>query len=167
MKKNIVIVSHCRDEIVYFYDMISQNSIVVLITKPNTQNEYNIFNNFIIDTGCRCIQLDEIDTFNMSFTLSLKTQGIISDLLSYNIPVITQVRATIESDIVSRKVYDYIDSLHYEQHYVPVFDLTNTQKKRTILPTIYNYLKSYSNNDSENFKMLLNTFNAVSGIKKV
>jgi hypothetical protein len=165
-QNNIVIISHCRDEIVYFYEYIDHTSLLVLVTKPASKRDYEIFNKFVVEVGCRCIELDEPDTFNPSFELSNKAKDIISNLIKYNPRMIlTQAKATVESDVVSRRIYDYVSSLKTDVHYVPQFNLNKVEKKMYLIPN--KYIKVYSKNDEKKEKIMQNTYMIINGIKQV
>ena len=164
-KNNIIIVSHCRDEIIYFYEEIDRSSLIVLVTKPATQKDYEIFNNFIIESGCRYIQLDEIDTFDTSFELSNDTKNILLNIVTdYANKIITQAKATMDSDIVSRRIYDYISSLQLDNHYIPKYNLNNN---RNVMRGADRYMHMYSMGDENKYKMMLNTYKSVIEIKLV
>jgi hypothetical protein len=165
-QNNIVIISHCRDEIVYFYDYIDNTSLLVLVSKPSSKRDYDIFNKFVVEVGCRCIELDEMDTFNPSFQLSNKTKDVITNLLEYNPRmIITQAKATMTSDIISRRVYDHVSSLKTKIHYVPQFNLNKINKQMMLLPK--KYIKIYANNDETKEKIMQNTYMIINGIKQV
>ncbi len=164
-KNNIIIVSHCRDEIIYFYEEIDRSSLIVLVTKPSSQKDYEIFNNFIIESGCRYIQLDEIDTFDTSFELSNDTKNILLNIITdYANKVITQAKATIDSDIVSRRIYDYISSLQLDNHYIPKYNLNNN---RNIMRGADRYMRMYSMGNEDKYNMMVNTYKSVVGLKLV
>ena len=59
---NIIILSHCRDELVFFFDYITHKTLLILITKPASEREFLILNKFVIRKGCELIILDEPDT---------------------------------------------------------------------------------------------------------
>ncbi len=162
---NIIIISHYRDEIIYFYDYIDRNSLLVFVTMPTNQRDREIMNNFITDSSVRYIQLDEIDTFNPTFELSEKSKTIIKNILEYRPNrILTQAKATIDSDIVSRRVYEFIDSLNTNKHYVPKFNI-NINK---IIPKgVYRYLSLYANNNKDKLDSMLSTYNTVDGVRKV
>ncbi len=164
-KNNIIIVSHCRDEIIYFYEEIDRSSLIVLVTKPSSQKDYEIFNNFIIESGCRYIQLDEIDTFDTSFELSNDTKNILLNIITdYANKVITQAKATIDSDIVSRRIFDYISSLKLDNHYIPKYNLNNN---RNVMRGADRYMRMYSMGNEDKYNMMVNTYKSVVGLKLV
>jgi hypothetical protein len=162
---NVIIISHCRDEIIYFYDYIDKNSLLILVGLPTNQRDREVLNKFIAEAGTRLIQLDEVDTFNTNFELSEKSKEVIKNILSYNnIRVITQAKATVDSDIMSRRVYEYIESLKINMHYVPKYNINNNR----IIPLgVQKYLKLYANNNDKLLNSMLSTYNAVDGLKKV
>lgn len=165
MSKNIIIISHFKDEIVYFYDYIDHTTVLVLVTMPSKRKDYELFNKFVIEVGCRCIYLDEPDTFSPSFELSEKSMNILSNLVEYNpSAIITQAKATVDSDVVSRRIYDYIDSLKTGKHYFPYFDLNN---KKNILPGANNYMKLYAGDDESKLKLMQSTYKTVVGLRKL
>ncbi len=164
-KNNIIIVSHCRDEIIYFYEEIDRSSLIVLVTKPSSQKDYDIFNNFIIESGCRYIQLDEIDTFDTSFELSNETKNILLNIVTdYANKVITQAKATIDSDIVSRRIFDYISSLQLDNHYIPKYNLNNN---RNVMRGADRYMHMYSMGNQDKYNIMVNTYKSVVGMKLV
>jgi hypothetical protein len=170
---NIIILSHCRDELVFFYDFITHRTLLILVTKPASEREFFIINKFIIRKGCELVILDEPNTFNTMFTLSEKTKAILnyySHYPSFN-KLITQVKTTPESDIVSNKVFTYIRSLYLNNHYVLTYDKNN---KKEIPELFTEYAQLYSkvytiNSDEINKKMLMfyNSYRSVTGITKV
>jgi hypothetical protein len=164
-KNNIIIISHCIDEIIYFYEEIDRSSLLILVTKPVSRKDFEIFNNFIIESGCRYIQLDEIDTFDVSFELSNQTKNILLNIVTdYSNKVITQAKATIDSDIVSRRIFDYINSLQLDNHYIPRFNLNNNKK---IMKGADKYMRIYSNGNEDKYNMMMNTYKSVVGFKLV
>jgi len=176
---NIIIISHCRDELVFFLDFITHRTLLVLVTKPSSSQEFQIINNFIIKKGCELVILEEPDTFNITFKLSDKTKSIIKlfcEYKSYN-KLITQDRTTVESDVVSREVFDFVHSLKLnnkqliKKHYVPEYDVKN---KKVIPQGFYNsavkYAQVYLNTDKEinnRVNMMMNTYSSVTGLKLI
>ena len=170
---NIIILSHCRDELVFFYDFITHKSLLILVTKPSSEREFFIINKFVIRKGCELIILDEPDTFTTMDTLSEKTKAILnyySHYPSYN-KFITQVKTTPESDIVSNLIFTYIRSLYLKNHFILKYDKNN---KKDIPELFTEYAQLYSkvytvNTDDINKKMLMfyNTYRSVTGITKV
>ena len=153
------------DEVIYFYEEIDRSSLIILVTKPTSQKDYEIFNNFIIESGCRYIQLNEIDTFEMSFELSKETKDILLNIVTdYANKVITQTKATVDSDIVSRRIFDYIHSLQLDNHYIPRYDLNNN---KNVMRGADRYMRMYSHNNEAKYNMLLNTYKSVVGMKLV
>ena len=164
-KNNVIIVSHCRDETIYFYDEIDRSSLVILVTKPNSQRDFEIFNNFIIETGCRYVQLDEIDTFDITFELSTHSKEILYNIIRYNpTQVVTQAKATLDSDSVSRKVYEYVSNLQTNKHYIPKFNLNYN---KLLARGVSKYMKLYANGDKTKYDMMVNTYRSVEEMKKV
>lgn len=163
---NLIFISHCRDEIIYFYDYIDRDSLLVLLSQPTNQRDREVLNNFIAESSARFIQLDEIDSFDTSFTLSTRTKNIIQNLIKDYNParVITQAKATADSDIISRKLYEYIQELKISNHFVPKYNINNNK----IIPLgVQKYLKLYSNSNKSTYNMMISTYNTVDGIKKV
>ena len=170
---NIIIVSHCRDELVFFYDFITHRTLLILITKPSSEREHYLINKFVIMKGCELIILDEPNTFNYTFKLSSKTMSILNyyaNYLSYD-RLITQVYATPESDIVSNQVFIFIKSLKLNNHYTPTYDKNNKKN----IPEIFSniailYAKTYLDNKEDINKktlMFFNTYRSVTGITKI
>ena len=170
---NIVIMSHCRDELVFFYDYITHRSLVILVTTPSSEREFGILNSFISERGCELIILKDIDTFNTSYQLSNNSKDIIKTLLStkkYD-KIITQTKTTLSSDPVSRQVYDFIVSLNISGHYVIQYDASNNKS----IPNNFNsYANMYasvylltSNDINKRVNMFKNTYRSVKGIVQV
>jgi hypothetical protein len=163
---NLIIISHCRDEVIYFYDYIDKDSLLVFLSPPSNQKDKEILNNFITESGTRFIQLEEIEMFDSTFTLSSRTKSIIKDLIDNYKPsrVITQAKATIDSDIMSRRLYEYIQELNISTHYVPKYNINNNK----LIPLgVQKYLKLYSNSNKVTLNTMISTYNTVDGIKKV
>jgi hypothetical protein len=166
----LVIISHCRDEIIYFYDYIDRNALLVLVTIPTTQKEKDIFNQFISESGSKYIQLEEPNTFDMTFQLSNTTKQILQNLLQYKPnKIITQAKATIDSDIVSRKIYDFINENDFVKdknnkivHYIPKYNITN---KKVIPKGVKKYAELYANGDEKKLELLLLAYSTVEGLK--
>jgi hypothetical protein len=162
---NIIIISHCRDEIIYFYDYIDKNSILIFVSIPSTQRDREVLNGFIAEAGARYIQLDEIETFDTSFQLSQKNKDIIKNFLEYRPSrILTQAKATMDSDVMSRRVYDFINELQTDIHYIPRYNITN---KKLIPRGVNKYLSLYANGNSDKLNAMLHTYNSVDGIRKV
>jgi hypothetical protein len=163
---NLIFISHCRDEIIYFYDYIDKDSLLVLLSQPTNRRDREVLNNFILESSARFIQLDEIESFDSSFTLSERTKDIIHDLIEGYNPsrIITQAKATIDSDIMSRRLYEYIQELKVSNHFVPKFNINNNK----IIPLgVQKYLKLYSNSNKSLYNTMMSTYNSLDGIKKV
>jgi hypothetical protein len=163
---SLIIISHCRDEIIYFYENIDKNSLLVFLSSPSNKKDKEVLNSFIAESSARFIELDEIETFESDFTLSTRTKNIIKNLIEDYKPlrVITQAKATVESDIMSRKLYEYIQELNISNHYVLKYNVNNNK----IVPLgVQKYLKLYSNSNKQTFNMMMSTYNTVDGIKKV
>jgi hypothetical protein len=162
---NIIIISHCRDEIIYFYDYIDKNSILIFVSIPSTQRDREVLNGFIAEAGARYIQLDEIETFDTSFQLSQKNKDIIKNFLEYRPSrILTQAKATMDSDVMSRRVYDFINELQTDIHYIPRYNITN---KKLIPRGVNKYLSLYANGNSDKLNAMLHTYTSVDGIRKV
>ena len=170
---NIIILSHCRDELVFFLDYITHKTLLILVTKPASEREFLIINKFVVRKGCELVILDEPDTFHPTFILSEKTKAILNYYAHYPSfnKLLTQVKTTPESDIVSNQIFNYIRMLHLDNHYILTYD-KNNKKEIPELLTEYGelYAKVYVTNEAENNKKLLmfyNTYRTVNGIKLI
>ena len=120
---NIIIAAHALDILVFFYDFISEHSLIILCTTPKSINDFNSLNTLIIKKGAELIILDDEDTYLPTYILTDATKFVLNNVLN-NITmyksekIITQVRATIESDKIARDIYDYCESLKLHNHYV-------------------------------------------------
>jgi len=63
---NIIVISHCRDELVFFYDFITHRTLLILITNPSSERELYIINELVIKKGCELIILDNINSFDIT-----------------------------------------------------------------------------------------------------
>ena len=170
---NIIILSHCRDELVFFFDYITHKTLLVLVTKPASEREFLILNKFVVRKGCELVILDEPDTFDVHFKLSEKTKAVLNYYAHYPSfnKYITQVKTTPESDIVSNQIFSYVKMLHLDNHYVLTYNKDNKKEIPELL-TEYGqlYAKVYNNEpDKINNKMLMfyNTYRSVTGITKI
>ena len=127
---NIIILSHCRDELVFFFDYITHKTLLVLVTKPATEREFLILNKFVVRKGCELVILDEPDTFDVHFKLSEKTKAVLNYYAHYPSfnKYITQVKTTPESDIVSNQIFSYVKMLHLDNHYVLTYNKDKDRK---------------------------------------
>ena len=169
---NIIIVSHCRDELVFFYDFITHRTLLILVTKPASEKEFFLINKFVIKKGCELVILNEPDTFNVNFNLSPTTKQILERYANYPSydKLITQVKATPESDIISNKIFTFIKSLKLDNHYVPTYD---TKNKKNIPELFVTHAKLYakvynSDEDAIDKKLLMfyNTYRSVGALNK-
>jgi len=170
---NIIILSHCRDELVFFFDYITHRTLLILVTKPASIREFLIINKFVVRKGCEFVIFDEPDTFDVGFTLSEKTKAVLNYYAHYPSfnKYITQVKTTPESDIVSNQIFSYVKMLHLDNHYVLTYD-KNNKKDIPELLTEYGelYAKVYvTERDKINNKLLMfyNTYRSVNGIKLI
>ena len=167
---NIIIISHCRDELVFFYDFITHRTLLILITQPSSERELFIINEIAIKKGCELIVLDNINSFDRNFQLNERSKNILeiySKYYGYD-KFITQARTTIDSDSVSRTVYDYVSSLKLKNHYIPEYKKTN--KKITVEFNKYalKYAKVYLTKEDEinnKMRMFQNTYLSVGNLR--
>jgi len=128
--ENIIIAAHALDVLIFFYDFITPRSLVIVCTKPKSQNDFISLNNLIIKKASEMIILEDIDTYSPDFVLSPQTKYFLNSIKEYGYDrVITQVRATSDSDKVAREIYDYISLLKLDNHHMINFDLANNNEK--------------------------------------
>ena len=164
---SIILLGHCKDELVFFYDYLSHQSLVVLISQPSSSQEDELFKLIMIHKGCDYIILSEIDTFNPNFVLSEYTKMEINNLLEirYN-KLITQTAIVPESDPITDKIYKYIKSLNLSKH--QTLQITEVDPLKVIPPSFLAYsklyIKIYIQNKAEQQNRLLmytNTYRSV------
>ena len=116
--ESIILLGHCKDELVFFYDYLSHQSLVVLISQPASVQEDELFKLIMIHKGCDYIILTEIDTFNPNFILSKQTQDQLANLseIKYD-KLITQTAIIPESDPITDQIYKYVRSVQLPNHY--------------------------------------------------
>jgi hypothetical protein len=168
---NIIIVSHCRDELVFFYDFITHRTLLILITQPASERELFIINDLVIQKGCELIVLDNINSFDTNFQLNQKTKDVLkiySNYYGYE-KFITQAKTTIQSDAVSRAVYDFVSSLQLDNHYIPEYNKTNKKITAEFNKYALKYAKVYLIKQSHiknRILMFQNTYLSVSNLIK-
>lgn len=168
---NIIIAAHALDVLIFFYDYITYRSLVVICTKPKSKNDFNSINTFIIKSGCEMMVLDDIDTYLPSYVLSDRTKQILNSITKYKATkIITQVRATIDSDKIARDIYDYCTQLKLANHYVIIIDKTNEKNIRSkkYIPKLFlDIANNFTSNNSERVTYLKNIYSFVNGLEKI
>jgi hypothetical protein len=170
---SIILLGHCKDELVFFYDYLSHDSLVILVSKPSSSQENELFKLIMIHKGCDYIILTEIDTFDPNFTLNPYTQSQLNNLsqIKYK-KLITQCAIIPESDPITNQIYQYILNLHLPNHYTLQISDVNPQK---IIPPSFLaysklYIKIYIHNVSlqeERLVMYANTYRSVNSTKLI
>lgn len=162
---NIIIAAHALDILIFFYDFITSRSLVILCSKPKSKLDFDSLNSFIINKGAELVVLDDIDTFNSLYVLSDRTKSFISSISEYKSDkIITQVRATSESDKIARDIYDYCVKLNIKNHYIIKFDKNN---KKDITRLFIDIANNFTQNNMERVNYLANIYSYVNGIEKI
>ncbi len=161
---NIIIAAHALDILIFFYDFITSRSLVILCSKPKSKLDFDSLNLFIINKGTELIVLDDLDTYDPSYVISNRTKFFISSISEYKSDkIITQVRATLESDKIARDIYDYCVKLDIKNHYVIKFDKNN---KKDITRLFIDITKKFTQNNMERINYLANIYSHVNGLVK-
>ena len=162
---NIIIAAHALDVLIFFYDFITSRSLVILCSKPKSKSDYNSLNSLIVNKGAELIILDDLDTFDPSYVLSNRTKFFINSIIEYKSDkIITQVRATSDSDKIARDIYDYCVKLNMSNHYVIKFDNNNKKEIPRLFLDIANY---FTQNNVDRVNYLTNIYSHVNGLEKI
>lgn len=133
--KNIIILCNVRDESVFFYKFLNQDSIIILLNKPQLKIYNDIFNEFCNKIGCTVYIVGETFSQNEE-NISERSKRVIDRILEYyydeNTKVITHPIYTKKSDPQCRSLYDYLKTKNLNNHYA--------------------YTLSYKENSVENFQ---------------
>lgn len=136
--KNIIILCNVRDESIFFYKFLNQDSIIILLNKPQINIYNDIFNEFCNKMGCTVYFVGETFDDN-SDKITDRSKRIIDRILEYyydeNTKVITHPLYTKKSDIQCRNLYDYLKTKNINNHYA--------------------YTVSYQENKIENFQKVM------------
>lgn len=162
--ENIIIAAHALDVLIFFYDFITPRSLVIVCSKPKSKNDFNSLNTLIVNKGVELIILDDIDTYSPSYVLSDRTKYFISSIIEYKSDrIITQVRATVNSDKIARDIYDFCLKLQLKNHYIIKINKLNKNIPRLFLDIANNFTK----NNKERIQYLTNIYSYVNGLEKI
>lgn len=162
---NIIIAAHALDVLIFFYDFITSRSLVIVCSKPKSKNDFDSLNTFIIKKGSQLIILDDIDTYDPSYDISNRTKYFLNSIIEYKSDkIITQVRATIESDKIARDIFDYCLKLDIKNHYIIKIDKTN---KKEITRLFLDIANIFTQNNTERVNYLANIYFQVNGLEKI
>lgn len=163
--ENIIIAAHALDVLIFFYDFITPRSLVIVCSRPKTKNEFNSLNTLIIKKASELIILDDIDTYIPEYVLSDRTKYFLNTIVEYRSDkIITQVRATIDSDKIARDIYDYCIKLGLKNHYVIKFDKDN----KKIIPKLFlDMANNFTQNNIERQNYLTSIYGTVNGLEKI
>jgi hypothetical protein len=163
--ENIIIAAHALDVLIFFYDFITPRSLVVVCSKPKAKNDFNLLNTLIIKKGSELIILDDIDTYSPLYVLSNRTKFFLNSIIEYKAnKIITQVRATADSDKLARDIYDYCIKLELKNHYIIKFNKDNNK----IIPRLFlDIANIFTQNNIERQGYLTNIYNTVNGLEKI
>lgn len=166
---NIIIAAHALDILIFFYDFITARSLVVLCSKPKSKLDFDSLNSFIVNKGTELIVLDDLDTYEPSYVISDRTKLFINSIIEYKADkIITQVRATVDSDKIARDIYDYCVKLNIKNHYkINITNTTNTTNKKDIPKLFLNIANNFTKNNTERVNYLANIYSYVNGLEKI
>ena len=162
---NIIIAAHALDILIFFYDFITSRSLVVLCSKPKSKLDFDSLNSLIVNKGTELIVLDDLDTYESSYVISNRTKFFISSISEYKADkIITQVRATVDSDKIARDIYDYCVKLNMKNHYIIKLDKTN---KKQIPRLFFDIANNFTKNNMERVNYLANIYSYVNDLEKI
>ena len=162
---NIIIAAHALDILIFFYDFITARSLIVLCAKPKSKLDFDSLNSFIVNKGAELIVLDDLDTYDPSYVISNRTKFFITAINEYKADkIITQVRATADSDKIARDIYDYCVKLNISNHYVIKFDKNN---KKDITRLFLDIANNFTKNNVDRVNYLANIYSYVNGLEKI
>jgi hypothetical protein len=162
---NIIIAAHSLDVLIFFYDFITSRSLVIVCSKPKSKNDFNSLNLLIVNKGTELIILDDIDTYSPLYVLSDRTKFFINSIIEYKSDrIITQVKATSDSDKIARDIYDYCIKLNISNHYIIKFDKTN---KKNIPRLFLDIANNFTQNNLDRTNYLANIYSYVNGLEKI
>lgn len=162
---NIIIAAHALDVLIFFYDFITSRSLVIVCSKPKSKLDFDSLNSLIVNKGTELIILDDIDTYSPLYVLSDRTKFFINSIIEYKADkIITQVRATIDSDKIARDIYDYCYKLNISNHYVIKLDKNN---KKEIPRLFLDIANNFTKNNMDRVNYLSNIYSYVNGLEKI
>ena len=162
---NIIIAAHALDVLIFFYDFITSRSLVVVCSKPKSKLDFDSLNSLIVNKGTELIILDDIDTYSPLYVLSDRTKFFINSISEYKSDrIITQVRATTDSDKIARDIYDYCVKLNIKNHYTIKLDKNN---KKGIPRLFLDIANNFTKNNMDRVNYLSNIYNTVNGLEKI
>ena len=162
---NIIIAAHALDVLIFFYDFITSRSLVVVCSKPKSKLDFDSLNSLIVNKGTELIILDDIDTYSPLYVLSNRTKIFINSISEYKSDrIITQVRATSDSDKIARDIYDYCVKLNIKNHYIIKLDKNN---KKEIPRLFLDIANNFTKNNMDRVNYLSNIYSYVNGLEKI
>ena len=162
---NIIITAHALDVLIFFYDFITSRSLVVLCSKPKSKLDFDSLNSLIVNKGAELIVLDDLDTYNPLYVLSDRTKYFINSISEYKYnKIITQVRATVDSDKIARDIFDYCVKLNIKNHNIVKIDKTN---KKEIPRLFLDIANNFTKNNVDRVNYLANIYSYVNGLEKI
>ena len=162
---NIIIAAHALDVLIFFYDFITSRSLVIVCSKPKSKLDFDSLNSLIVNKGTELIVLDDIDTYSPLYVLSDRTKFFINSIIEYkSYRIITQVRATTDSDKIARDIYDYCVKLNIKNHYTIKLDKNN---KKGIPRLFLDIANNFTKNNMDRVNYLSNIYSYVNGLEKI
>ena len=119
--QNIIITAHVRDESLFFYDWLHNNTILIILTKPELNAYGEVFHNVCIKKNVTVYCLNQELDMSKDYKLGKREKEIIDSLLSIHEDakrVITHPKFTRESDAQNRELFDYVAGKNLDNHYI-------------------------------------------------
>lgn len=141
--ENILFIAKIREETIYFFELLTSRTIIVLLTKPECYELYRTFIEIMAHLHVTVIELDENETFSSSYQLSNKSKTIINDLLTnYKYKrVVTHPNYEL-NDPQNTNLYKFVSSIinNLNNHYT----YNKTVKERKLCRQQLDIIKMYS-----------------------
>jgi hypothetical protein len=167
---NIILMAHPKDESVFFFNHITNNTLVILLTNSNYDSNNNIMKNFMLKKGATLICLHDIEDFDISYEIPSKLKTIIKEYIDISNfeKIITHTKIKTETDVQNRRLYEFVISLKLNNHYTIIYD---SSLPKNILPSHQLvWLKKYSNlyeDTNSIFNLYSDTASFVRGLNKI
>lgn len=167
---NIVLMAHPKDESVFFFNYITNKTLVILLANSNQDLNNNIMKSFMLKRGATLVCLNDIEDFDVTYEISNKLKMIIKEYIDVSNfeKIITHTKIKIETDVQNRRLYEFVRSLKLNNHYTIVYDSTLPLRKLQTQQMVW--LKKYSNLYQEKknvFELYSETASFVRGINKM
>lgn len=177
--KRLIIIARVSEETIYFYDSLDRNTTIILLSEPDCYAIKYMFLELMADLGVTVVDLQERETFDPSYTLSLKSIKIISTLIKDNTyeQIITHPKYNRINDPQNRALYDLVIQLlrenrlnnHYTYNMLKCISSNKLPCKAKITVfDLYCRLGNKNNKlDEKQFLAYVNTSAKIDGLRRI